>query len=818
MISSAEANTAVQKERKKPGRVPTSCAECRRLKLRCDRKTSTYYRFLARTVLNVDVEPYVPQVMTQYYNPGPHSNFFQGSLTTGRGNRLILTSTAELHNKIESMSARIRELEEALRHAHAQTSDDPLPLLSGDNSLASQSNVEKTPSDSTRGASLRTLTIGIRGETSFMSSTARAEYLIGVTPIPPSSYGILYESPVIQRPLEKAPTWATLVQSSRLPARVINASMAEHDITPVDDELRELVMGHRPPLSEALRLCEIYLDWGKTLFEELTIFARWNPLSRPELLDEIVGSVYRADSYESIPGPHALSLLFSILALASLFDLSRPAYSIEAYEYHILSRVSWQFSSPCTISTLQTVLALENNLEWLDLSDLLMDPSRPYIFVGLGVKLAYRMGLHLHSARFQLEKSVVQKRSTLFWQMFLMDTLLSFYAGRPPNVSLDWIDAPYPDDEFPVKNDQGELEMSWRSWSWRFAKLLHEVLVAAFGAKIPTYSTILELDRKIRDFPIPSHLQLQCVTDTRAGPQVVLQRLLVLTMKESVLLNIHRRYFLQALQDSPADLLKHKYGPSVMAMYRSAWRLIVSHSSAVDCIPDVAARIPILWSQAVSAAIVMCMIVTRAPSSNMAASSLHEIDVVYEVFKKAAPSTRIASVLLEHVESVWRKSHENVHYPLSECFLSRAELDRVGGGSTSVISKTSKAPSPSGCPSAKSFSDPATSYSNPNSSSDLSLSSIHPRIMQDMQSFDGFQAPSTATGGLDYATPKQFSQTMIDTQFSQFSVDSEACQAQALNTFHPAQPQPFHHLNLMHSPESTALDPAWQSFMEQLGF
>jgi hypothetical protein len=240
----------------------------------------------------------------------------------------------------------------------------------------------------------------------------------------------------------------------------------------------------------------------------------------------------------------------------------------------------------------------ENNIQWLDLSNLQMDPSWTYTLAGLGVKLAYQMGLHLHSARFRLERSVVQKRSTLFWQMFLMDTVLSFYAGRPPNVSLDWIDAPYPDDEFPLKNDKGELEMSWRSWSWRFSKLLHEVLVAAFGAKIPTYSTILELDRKIRDFPIPSHLQFQSISDTRAEPQVVLQQFLVLTMKESVLLNIHRRYFSQALQDSPSDPLKHRYGPSVMAMYRSAWRLIVTHSSGVDCIPNVAARIPIVWSQA----------------------------------------------------------------------------------------------------------------------------------------------------------------------------------------------------------------------------
>jgi len=41
----------------------------------------------------------------------------------------------------------------------------------------------------------------------------------------------------------------------------------------------------------------------------------------------------------------------------------------------------------------------------------------------------------------------------------------SFYAGRPPNVSLDWIDAPYPDDEFPEKNDEGELEMSCKCYS-----------------------------------------------------------------------------------------------------------------------------------------------------------------------------------------------------------------------------------------------------------------------------------------------------------------------------------------------------------------
>lgn len=113
-----------------------------------------------------------------------------------------------------------------------------------------------------------------------------------------------------------------------------------------------------------------------------------------------------------------------------------------------------------------TLLKQENNLTWLDLSDLLMESSRPYVYVGSAVKLAYRVSaswimsyvrsslrrwdsvrfliiypshivldVHqdLHSARFQLEKSVVQQRCTLFWQMFLIDTFL--VSIRPPPLS-----------------------------------------------------------------------------------------------------------------------------------------------------------------------------------------------------------------------------------------------------------------------------------------------------------------------------------------------------------------------------------------------
>lgn len=66
---------------------------------------------------------------------------------------------------------------------------------------------------------------------------------------------------------------------------------------------------------------------------------------------------------------------------------------------------------------------------------------------------------------------------------------------------------------------------------------------------------------------------------------------------------MHRTYFAQALRDQPHDLLKHRYGPSVMATYRSAWRLIEGLKQPSRKVPDLLARHSLAWSQALSAAV-----------------------------------------------------------------------------------------------------------------------------------------------------------------------------------------------------------------------
>jgi hypothetical protein len=147
-----------------------------------------------------------------------------------------------------------------------------------------------------------------------------------------------------------------------------------------------------------------------------------------------------------------------------------------------------------------------------------------------------------------------------------------------------------------------------------------------FGAKLPAYSTIISLDRNVREFPVPAHLRL-FGDGTEARPPVVppeldMQRWVITSRKEmsacetyschtflsslcsyTALLHLHRPFFTKALQELPADLANHRYIPSVVAIYRSAWRIIEGLRLAWRRVPQALLRFNPAWSQGLSAAV-----------------------------------------------------------------------------------------------------------------------------------------------------------------------------------------------------------------------
>ncbi|RDB24336.1 putative transcriptional regulatory protein C1F7.11c [Hypsizygus marmoreus] len=782
----------VQKTRRKPGRVPTSCAECRRLKLRCDK--------------NVPCEKCVSR--------GCGSICPDGSLTPGKGNRLVLANTEELHDRIEQLCTRIRELENALRSLQESVSQEPHPLLqngilqptpsqpfqpsppmpiststtpprSEERLANTESNINQAEEDSFIDA-FGTLTLGHRGQCTFLGKSARSEYLL-------HAQALAMAQPQIRN-----------IIPSRLTKQMTDSVFPEPEVA--DKALGREVFALLPPLSEAIRLCEVYQEHGKYMY---------TPVPPAELLDEILVNVYRTDSFDSLTCHHSLALLLIIFALAILFDPGRQPYSNEAEEFYQLSRTALGFSPQTTRLSIQALIHISEYLEFSDWDS--MSSNSKWMYIGHAVKMGQSIGLHLNCARWNLSEANVQRRCRLFWQLFFLDSWGSFNFGRPPSMSFAFIDCPVPTEVDEPLNADGEKTTSFHSWNWQYSALLHSVMAAAFGPKMPAYSVILSLDRRIRDFPVPPPWRPVCERDEdQSRPvqvEVQMRRWFILASKEYTLLNLHRAYLAQALLEMPTELPKHRYIPSVIAIYRSAWRIIEALRQAWQLVPHPLSRFSSPWSQALSAAIVMCLLVTRAPTSHMASSALTELDLLLKVFQEASPKSRAAANMLDSISKLYQKAQNAMDQTLSHTVVPSSsvddDLDRLGG-KTSLLAETGASDSETCGPSAApDLTANMTAIHSDYYFSEANTGYMHPTLAHDMRSFD--------TGGPTFNDFFDFPAAPV-AQHQQPAPDP---QTHGLNLYgggnyqmYQQQPPPL----VQFEQAAPILDSTWQSFVEQLGF
>ncbi|KAE9397439.1 hypothetical protein BT96DRAFT_957908 [Gymnopus androsaceus JB14] len=654
--------------------------------------------------------------------------------TTAFCARLVLANTEQLHERIEHLCTRIRELESALRGAQAQLSQEEHPLLRSDllqlksphiaypNERTTTPQFAPTSDTTTEGTmppyeslidAFGTLSIRENGEAQFLGQTARSEYLI--------------------RALAKPHKPSTSVLGTRLSQKIINGAQycrddSEHSfngaLTPSERDIHETgkeIFNLLPPLSEAIRLCEVYLEHGKYMY---------TPLLRMELFDEVLWNIYRSDSFDAVACHQTLALLFMVFALASLFDPELPTCSILAQEYFYLSKAALGFKPPYSHTTLKSIwCTVRSRCTILEFSDWeAMGSAASWMFVGHAVRMGSSMELDvdLNGSRWDLPEDILQRRYRLFWTVFTADTWSSFHYGRPPSLSRAYIDCPLPKDTEETINEKGERETGFHYWTWQFSAFMHTIMEETFGSSRPAYSTIIDFDRKIRDFPVPVNLRVRC-PDVEPRRELYMQRLIVLSYKENTLMHLHRAYFAQALQDSSDDLTTHKYVASVIATFRSAWRLSQVMQVAWKNIPHLLARYHLAWSQVLSAAIVMCILVTRAPNSKMTKSSIEELDLIAHLFEEAAPTVKSAANILDTMRNLRRKAREAVDPPASsngtsttsaspaessssgsceqftntldvdetqELSLSTTELDRLGGRTHLIAECRTRAKTP----------------------------------------------------------------------------------------------------------------------------
>lgn len=512
------------------------------------------------------------------------------------------------------MSDRIRQLEDAL----GKCASDPHPLLQKDflqikNSLELYS-PQHTPSRSPHFDTVSPPPTGsIRRSEEDNSST---------------------ENMILDEPGRLSPEIEKLSQTFPYPWLPNN---------PMRDRIYEML----PPREDAEYLCtqaRLNVLWQYNLDPSET----W----LPNLVHHVYTSPVKDISFRR------LSLLFIMMAIGTLVDLNQPNDSPRAETYHRLARASlceMNLMDEPSFDLLQTLFYMIWYL--LIFSDKSQGVAYAWSIMGLAVKLAQSLGLHREGNRKVIPEES-ERRRMLFWELLSLDARLALSLGRPPSICLDHVDCRRPSYTVLEVHSAGGCR-SYHEWKHGFfLHCLTPVLNTAISAQPYPYSTVLEVDRTVRSYPIPPLLDIFSQGAVVNNRQLGMQQVLASSGREIVLLQLHRNFFTEALSNYDAFSYRHKLAPSVVATYFSATRLIATMKTMEEREPLLSKRLMCCWFNTFSGAVVLSLIVSRTPFLSLAPWALQELSVVHHLFAKVAEKcSQVAQalpLLTKITEKAWR--------------------------------------------------------------------------------------------------------------------------------------------------------------------
>ncbi|KAF9561088.1 hypothetical protein CPC08DRAFT_689382 [Agrocybe pediades] len=345
-----------------------------------------------------------------------------------------------------------------------------------------------------------------------------------------------------------------------------------------------------------------------------------------------------------------------ILAVGCLVDLpNREPDHPDAEKYHQLARASLCEIPVMEETNVETITALFYEIWYLLVfSDKKKAAGYAWGLMGLTAKLAQSIGLHRGGGKSKVIPEEVEKRRSLFWELLYLDARLSLSLGRPPSLSINHTDCPRP--SYVLDEGIGNPSESfhyYQEWKHSCYLMCLAPVLDAISQPSLNYDTVLDLDKKIRDFSIPDLLR-----DRNSNSRsIVMQRASLSSALEAVLLQLHRQFFTRALS-GPEEAFnrRHKYAPSVVAVFLSASRMIASVQELYNREPLLAARILGYWSNAFSAAVALCLLVSRAPFTCLSPAALQELERARILFRSAKETCPRAMQVLPVLETMIDKA------------------------------------------------------------------------------------------------------------------------------------------------------------------
>ncbi|KAJ6538867.1 fungal-specific transcription factor domain-containing protein [Mycena vulgaris] len=567
----------------------TSCAECHRLKLKCDKK--------------------VP--CGSCVRRGCDSICPTGTLrSTGRGKRSVMSEVPELTSVITEMGERIRQLEHAVASTHDGSSNHP---------LLSKTSRLPTAAPAQNAEVLGSFSVDEAGHAVYFGPTAGSEALFSIEGASGS------QSPDRERMSFTTVTESFPFSSGRTP-----------DWDP-DQALAQL-FAHLPLEVRAWSLCETYYRNGC-----------WTgmPIVQEEAM-EFITHIYQPfhatgneEQPHSLPTLQQMAVFYLILALGSLVDLELPPYSSEADHYFDLGCAAMSVRSLFVRPTVVTVQALVLMAMYYAHGGRRFTMDGAWSMISLACSISQTLGLHRESFGSKLSPTAANRCRALFWETYSIETIYGLSVGRPTGTFLSNISCPFPPDEDADAQPFTKYYPGYREARWGYTTQVTAPIMETFLTTTkPSYGTVLHLDQKIRKYMLSTPFEtFSLPEDGDHTPSTFIQRNLIPLFSKIMLMYIHSGSFVEAMRDNPINPLSSSYSASFLAGYRSASEIIKADIRNFTKYPMLFTRWWAIWKSLFNAAIIVGTVATRYPSSKMAPHAIVELFTAVDLIEKGAVSS-----------------------------------------------------------------------------------------------------------------------------------------------------------------------------------
>ncbi|KAJ6613565.1 hypothetical protein B0H10DRAFT_2436370 [Mycena sp. CBHHK59/15] len=649
-----------------------ACAECRRLKIRCDKTVP------CSTCVKRGCGALCPN----------------GTIPPGEGSRFVLAATDHLHRKLMRMEARMHSLEDALAILHTSDSDKPHPLLvkretdDDDYQVEEESTLnlkavsEEPPTqESTLVDALGSLHIDGEGASRFFGPSGGAESAAGKYHPP----GTKAKDMEAQLSPKSAPFVLRELDPKYLPPE-INQFCNAFPFTPQGiprTSVQDMIETFLPPVERAVMLCDTFLEHLSWMF---------HIVSRRQLVDELIPAIYKqvCVSY----GPHELAVLLITLGIGALVDLNLQPYNLEAQHYYRLAQAAVGLQPVLTEPSVVTIKTLHLMSIYNGLSGKEANMELSYALLNMASQVALRTGFHIDPSMWRFEGREAYDRRVYFWNLLVAVLWQSLITGRPPSILSTYIDCKLPTEEEELEYGGGAPPTGLGAWGHKASEeCLVPIVRATLAVKAPSYDKILDLDRKIRNFAQPP---------ANAGEErtaVSMKNFIRGHYRDLLLLFLHRAFFAQVMIDDAADPMKSPYAHSVLTAYQSACNVLDDTLNQFTKKPLLVTRVWRIWSLAFSAAVVVGTLAVRGVHLDLSPPPLEQLQIACTMFRSAAETNSRAARALPVLQGMLVKAYHARQAYLGEGRVPAAapddEITTFGGRASPIVrsdTPTSSAP------------------------------------------------------------------------------------------------------------------------------